>query len=80
MSFANRRNFRSPLRLIVSGMSKGSLLTADWDALPTISRPQKPIGRRRSVEAALSEIHPLMNPISGQILRDLNLLCMFTHW
>jgi len=44
MSFANGRNFRIPLRLIVFGVSSGSLLIADWDTLPAISRPQNPIG------------------------------------
>ena len=45
MSFADRRNFRRLLRLIVFGVGSGSLLIADSCVLPAISRPQKPMGR-----------------------------------
>ena len=44
MSFADRRNFRVPLRLIVFGGRPGSLLIADWCVLPATSRPQQPMG------------------------------------
>ena len=43
MSFANRRNFSIPLRLIVFGVGSGESADRrlDWGALPAISRPQK---------------------------------------
>ena len=64
MSFAHGRNFRMILRPIVFGVGSGEsadrrleYLACDWQAPETQ-------GRRRSVEAALHRLHPLMKPIS----------------
>ena len=44
MSFANGRNFRIALRLIVFGVGSGESADRRLEYLPAISRPQKPIG------------------------------------
>ena len=90
MSFANGRNFRLPLRLIVSGVGSGESANRRLGVdLPAISRPQKPIGvdDRPSPRLRLAgqsklplwRIHPLMKPISGKPSGPLILFCLSTH-
>ena len=73
MSFANGRNFRRPLRLIVFKVGFGE--SADRrmsDILPAISRPPKPIGgddQSKRHFQGFTLLASRVNPISGQNVR-----------
>jgi hypothetical protein len=81
MSFANGRNFRIALRLIVSGVGSGESANRrlGWTGL-RLAGPRNTMAEDatfakasagRLVGASLSRIHPLMNPIGGLILRGI---------